>query len=121
MQRANHTQRNHNTSYIHVINNNNLYKKTVHYMLVIFSGLAMAYMVILVNMVWNIVERKTLEADARNLSNTVAELELNYLKLAGQVDVTMSQKMGFLELKPAFAKSTSSKSLGVVAKANNEI
>lgn len=88
-------------------------------MLVIFAGLALAYMVILINMVWNIVQRKTLEADARNLSNTVGELELNYLKLADQVDVTMSQKMGFLELKPAFA--VSSKSLGVVAKANNEI
>jgi len=104
---------------VNVVNNNNLQKRMVHYMIMAFGLLAVFYILVLMNMVWNIVERKSLQADARNLTNEVGALELKYLTLSDEVDVGMSYKMGFREVKPTFA--TSSKSLGTLAKVSNEI
>jgi hypothetical protein len=107
-----------NTYAVSVVNNNNLHKRMIHYMIIAFFGFAFLYILVLVNLVWNIVERKSLEADARNLSSEVANLELSYLSLADTVDVDMSKTMGFHEVVPMFATS---KSLGSLAKTTNEI
>ncbi|MDQ3075552.1 MAG: hypothetical protein M3Q34_00260 [bacterium] len=107
------------SSNVNVVNNNNLRKRAVHHIMVVFFGLALFYILILMNMVWNIVERKALQAQAHDLSNQVGDLELNYLKLSGQVDASLSREMGFREVTPTFAKSSST--LGSIAKATNEI
>lgn len=104
---------------VNVVNNNNLQKRMVNYLFIAFGALALFYFLILMNMVWNIMERKSLQADARNLSNEVGSLELKYLALSGQIDIDMSKKMGFFEVKPTFAKS--SNTLGSIAKVTNEI
>ena len=69
-------------------------------------------------MVWDIVQRKALEARANVLSNEVGDLELTYLALSSKVDVNLSQVMGFYEVKPTFATRPT---LSVVKLANNEI
>lgn len=106
------------TANVNVVNNNDLKTQVMHYALMAFAGLAIFYLLILMNMVWNIVERRSLEANARNLSSEVGVLELQYLTLADKVDVALSKEMGFLEVKPAFATN---KSLGSLVKASNEI
>lgn len=65
--------------------------------------LALLYVLLLGNMVFNILERRTFEADARALSNEIGELELVYLSMSSEVDLNLGQAMGFKEIKPKFA------------------
>ncbi len=65
--------------------------------------LALCYVLFLGNMVFNIVERRGLEAEARTLGNEVSELELTYLSLSSSLDVGLSKSFGFEEIKPSFA------------------
>ena len=64
-------------------------------------------------MVLNIVERRSLETDARSLSNEVRSLEVIYLSLSNNIDLPLSHSLGFQETKATFAtrKSLSSISL----------
>lgn len=105
---------------VNVVNNNNLQKRMIHYIAILFFALVLVYVFILMNMFWNITARKSLQADARNLSNVVGSLELQYLALSSEVDIEMSKQMGFHEIKPTFANSSSSV-LGSLAKVTNEI
>ena len=107
------------TANVNVVNNNNLQKKMAHFMVTAFLGLALCYLLILINMVWDIVDRKAFQAEAFNLSSQVGQLELKYLTLSDKIDVGMSKEMGFREVKPSFA--TPSKPIGAVAKVTNEI
>lgn len=77
--------------------------KMLKMMLVSLVGLALVYVVVLGNMVWNIIERKSLEAEARNLSNDVAQLELDYLKASSKIDLEFSYAQGFKEVEKEFA------------------
>jgi len=78
------------------------------------------YVVFLGNMVFNIVERRSLETEARNLSNEVSDLEVAYLSLSKDVDINLSREFGFHEIKPNFATR---EALGFGSKnsSNNEI
>jgi len=68
-----------------------------------FVFLGLCYALFLGNMVVNIVERRTLEVEARALSTEVSELELTYLSMSGDIDVNLSHLLGFEEIKPNFA------------------
>ena len=68
-----------------------------------FGLLALLYILFLGNMVRNIAERKSLEADWRSLSNEVGSLELAYLSLSNNIDLPFSYSMGFKETKATFA------------------
>jgi hypothetical protein len=80
--------------------------------------LAVLYVLFLGSMVFNIVERKALDADARDLSNEVGSLELEYLSLSSKIDLNYSYSLGFREAKTKFATR---KSLGAKLLVNNEI
>jgi hypothetical protein len=67
-----------------------------------FAVLAFLYILFLGNMVFDIVERRGLEADARVLANEVRDLELVYLGLSSEVDLELAYSMGFREASPTF-------------------
>lgn len=82
-----------------IANHGNLRAKILQTMLWSLGALAVFYVIILGNMVWNIIERKSLESQARALTNEVAQLELSYLSLSSNIDLTYSYTLGFQELK----------------------
>jgi hypothetical protein len=105
-------------------NNIEVEKVILHSMLSVIGGLAILYVLILGNMVFNIVQRKALEKEALALSNEVGSLELSYLSLSGSIDVALSSSMGFKEIQPTFATRASLRPLGSrggITQAQNEI
>ena len=104
-----------------VVNNDNFNERILHSLLFTFGLLAILYVTILGNMVFNIVERRTLEADARNLSNEVGEMELSYLALSNNVDINMGHSLGFKEAKATFATRKAVGSLGGVKVSQNDL
>lgn len=99
-------------------NNVEIQKIIFNTMLSILAGLVIFYVLILGNMVFDIVQRKTLEKEALTLSNEVGDLELSYLSTSSKVDLALSSSMGFKEIKATFATR---KSFGSLNKAFNEI
>ncbi len=72
-----------------------------------FGFFALLYLFFLGSAVFNVVERKSLEAEAHNLSNQIGELELTYLQVSGQIDRDLSHSMGFEEIAQNFATRAS--------------
>jgi len=97
---------------VNIVNNNDIERRLLNFLLISFGALAFLYILFLGNMVFNIVERRTLEAEARSLTNEVGGLELNYLSMSSNVDLELSRAMGFEEIKINFA-TRNSKSLGL--------
>ncbi|MFA5778382.1 MAG: hypothetical protein WC870_02775 [Candidatus Paceibacterota bacterium] len=92
-------------------------------MLFVIVALAFWYVLILGNMVFDIVQRKTLEKEMLTLSNEVGNLELTYLSISNNVDMALSSSMGFKETKAIFAtrKAVGFNSIDNIKSANNEI
>lgn len=110
-----------NLSNVRVVNNNNLQVRILHAMLFSMSALAILYVVILGNMVFNIIERRALEADARSLSNEVGDMELTYLTLSNKVDLALGHSLGFKEAKATFATRKAVGTLNGIKVANNDL
>lgn len=107
------------TDEVNIINNNDIERRVLKVILLAFGMLSFLYIVFLGNMIFNVVERRTLEADARALSNEVMDLEATYLSMSSKLDLNFSKSLGFSEAKPTFATR---KSLGFVSNSNsNEI
>jgi hypothetical protein len=77
--------------------------------------LAVVYLCILGVMVWNIIERKAVEAQVHNLASEVRVLEESYLADSSKVDINFSQAMGFKEIKATYVRKSS---LGLAANRN---
>ena len=77
-------------------------RQVLRFLLLALGALALAYVVLLTSTVWNIVERRALEAQARALGNEVGELELTYLSAVNKIDPAFSQAIGFKEVKAKF-------------------
>lgn len=90
----------------------------LHFIFGSFGALAVLYVFLLGNMVSNIVQRRTLELNARTLSGEVRDLELTYLSMSGSIDLALSHSMGFKETKVNFATR---KSLGSIKTFKNDI
>lgn len=104
---------------VNIMNNNVEVERVILNSLLSFVAfLAISYVLILGNTVFDIVKRKTLEKEALALTNEVGDLELSYLSLSGGVDIALSSSMGFKETKATFATR---KSLGSLRLAKNEI
>lgn len=86
------------TESVAIVNHGNLRGRALQVILGSIGVLAFLYLVILGNMVYNIIERKSLEANARTLTNEVAELELSYMSLSSNIDLNYSYALGFKEL-----------------------
>lgn len=89
--------------------NNDIERVMLRFILCSFGALALLYVFLLGNTVRDIVGRRGLEVNARTLSNEVRNLELTYLSMSNNIDLTLSYSMGFKETKPTFATR---KSLG---------
>ncbi|OGI60057.1 hypothetical protein A2641_02700 [Candidatus Nomurabacteria bacterium RIFCSPHIGHO2_01_FULL_37_25] len=83
--------------------NNNIEKLILNLIFCSFGAFALLYVLFLGNMVHNIIERRSLEANARGLSNEVRDLELTYLSMSSNVDLALSHSLGFKETKTIFA------------------
>ncbi len=99
----------------------NLQSRFLGFLLVSLGILAISYLFLLGNMVFNIVERKALEGEARTLANEVGELELTYLSMSSKIDLELSHSLGFKEVKAKFATRRSLGSLPTTQLAKNEI
>ena len=82
---------------------NNLEHHILRTILVSFGILGLIYMFILGSMVFDIVERRSLEKEVLSLSNDVGSLELDYLSLSNKVNLNFSYSLGFRQVKPKFA------------------
>ena len=106
-----------NASNIGIINND-APRFVLRFLLLSFGMLAIWYVLLLGNMVFNIVERRQLEAEVRVLSSEVADLELAYLSVLSNINLELSHSIGFKEVKAKFATR---KSLGSINTLQNEI
>ncbi|MFA5931946.1 MAG: hypothetical protein WC793_01020 [Candidatus Paceibacterota bacterium] len=110
-------------------NNIEVNRVVLNAMLSTLAVLAILYVFILGNTVFNIVGRKALEKEMLTLSNEISKSELTYLSVSSSVDMNMSSTMGYKEAKANFATRKSLKSLGLnsgesfgsIKLANNEI
>ena len=82
--------------------NNNIEKFIFNIIFGFFGILALLYILFLGNMVKNIIERRSLEANAHTLSNEVRDLEVAYLSMSNDIDLTFSHSLGFQEPKKTF-------------------
>lgn len=103
---------------INVVNHGNLNSKILNFIFYSFGVLALCYVFILSNMILNIIERRSLESDMRNLSNELSELELEYLAKSGSIDLEYSYALGFEDTKVNYATR---KSLGQIKLAKNDL
>ena len=103
---------------VSIVNNDNISTRILHTLLSSLLILAVLYVFLLGSMVYNIVERRSLEADARNISNEVRDLELTYLSKSNSIDLELSYSLGFAETKP---KYVTRKALGSISISQNEI
>lgn len=103
---------------VNIVNNNNLEKRILNILLCSLGFLALSYVLILGNMIFNIVARQSLGINERTLSNEVGDLELKYLSMSNKVDLALSSQMGFKEAKTAFAVR---KPLGTLSLTSNEL
>ena len=98
--------------------NNNVERLALNIIFSSFGILALLYVLFLGNMVKNIIERRSLEAEARAYSSEVGNLELIYLSMSNDVDLDLSYSMGFKEAKVTFATR---KSLGSINTPQNDL
>ncbi len=104
---------------VNIMNNNIAVRKlALHTMFGILGALALIYVLILGNMVFNIVERRSLEKEALTLTNEVSDLELSYLSVSSSVDPALAKSMGFVATKENYATRKSALSMKLT---NNEI
>lgn len=85
-----------------ISDSSSLRKQIFNFLLITLGALAALYVLLLGNTVWNIVERRALEAQARTLGNEVGELELIYLSAVNKIDPAFSETLGFKEVKAKF-------------------
>ena len=90
-------------------------------MLITIGCLALLDVFFLGSMVINIIERKSLEAEARTLGGQVATLELDYLNASNKVDLNLSHSLGFKETQGVFTTRKSVGSIQNINKGKNEI
>ena len=104
---------------INIVNNNDINRQILRTMLYTLGGLAMCYVFLLGSMIFNIIERKSVETEARALSNEVGSLELQYLSLSSKVDLDFAKSLGFKETSnKTFATR---KALGSIKFVQNDI
>ena len=102
------------TPNVNIVNNDNLEKRILNILLYSLGVLAILYVLILGNTIFNIVARQSLISQSRNLSNEVGDLELKYLSASNQIDLVMSSDMGFKESRTKFAVRKSVGSLNIL-------
>lgn len=88
---------------VNIVNNSDLNRRLSRFLLGSLGLLALVYVFLLASMVYNIVGRRSLEAEARTLSSDVGDMELTYLSLSNKIDLPLSYSLGFKEADAEFA------------------
>ena len=102
-----------------IVNNNDLQQRMFRALVYSVGFLMLCYVFLLGHMVYNIVARKNLETHARTLTTEVSTLELRYLALSSNVNLTLAHSLGFNEsTQKAFTKATA---LGSLTLTQNEL
>jgi hypothetical protein len=117
-----------NIQNVNITNNNiEMNRVILNSMLATLGLLALLYFFILGNMVFNIVQRNSLEKENLTLSNQVGNLELSYLSVSSSVDVALSSSMGFKSIpvtyaiRPSLGFNTTADTFGSLKINSNEI
>lgn len=82
-----------------IVNNDNLERKLFYALASVLFILFVSYVYFLGSITFNIVERNSLNADIRNLSSTIGDLEQEYLSLSNNIDLHLADSLGFKETK----------------------
>jgi hypothetical protein len=104
---------------VNVANNYNPERRVLNILLISLGVLAFCYVLFLGNMIFNIVERRGLETNARTLSNEVGNLESEYFSVSNKIDVSFAESIGFKETKEK--QYAVRKSIGSIKLAKNEL
>ncbi len=107
--------------YAESISDSQTRRQILNFLLVTCGTLALLYVLLLGSIVWNIVERRALETQARALSNEVGELELVYLGALQKINPAYSASLGFKEVKAKFVTRGSALRLTENTLTQNEI
>ncbi len=105
--------------HVAMVDDGHLAYKMLRALLFSFGVLALLYVLILGNTIWNIAERKGLEKEARMLTTAIGEMEFSYLSLSGRIDPTLGYSLGFIESKDQHFITR--KSLGSLSYLGNEL
>lgn len=85
-----------------VINDGNLRKKIIKFLIIAIVLLSVFYLLIFANMMSDVLSRKNSEIKIRNLTNEVNSLEAEYILASSNIDLNLSKSMGFVEAKTSF-------------------
>jgi hypothetical protein len=102
-----------------IINNSDFRRRIFNVMIASGVLLALCYVLLLANMVWNIIARKSIETEIRALSTNVNSLELQYLAESNKVDLNLAHSLGFKETN--LKGFSSRRSLGSLELSQNEL
>ena len=103
---------------VNIIDNSDFSKRIFYILLTSGGAMAVLYVILLGAMVFNIVERRSLETQARTLASEVGNLELTYLSATNKIDLEFSAALGFKETHATFATR---KSLGSLKVPGNDL
>ncbi len=99
------TQQSHTT----VLNRNDLNRRIFFMMLSLFLLVGGLYVYFLGNIVFSVLERKTVETEIKALAQNVNELEIAYLAKDNNINLALATSLGFTEAREAlFASRTDS-------------
>ncbi|MCU0660314.1 MAG: hypothetical protein MUD00_01740 [Candidatus Pacebacteria bacterium] len=84
-----------------IVNNDNLMERSFRALCLTLGLLFLAYLYFLGTITFGIVERRALEAQAKELASEVSTLELQYLALSNNIDIELAETLGFTETKSA--------------------
>ncbi len=79
-----------------IVNNQDLEKRIFKGLVFALAVLFASYIYFVGHTVFNIVARKAIDVDARNLTSAVSSLELEYFSLSNKIDLSYAESAGFI-------------------------
>ncbi len=90
-----------------IVNNQDLEKRVFKTLIGMFLVLFLAYIYFVGHTIFDIVARKSIDTEARNLTSNVSSLELEYFSLSNKIDLAYAKSSGFINPnETAFADKT---------------
>ncbi len=90
-----------------VLNQNDLNRRIFYAMLSLFLLVGGVYVYFMGNIVFSVLERKTVQTEIKALAQNVNDLEIAYLGKDNSINLALANSMGFTEAKGAlFANRT---------------
>ncbi|MFA5933970.1 MAG: hypothetical protein WC795_01990 [Candidatus Paceibacterota bacterium] len=91
-----------------IINNNNLPQRLFYLMFGVCIVLSFVYVYLIGSIIFNVLERKSVENQVRTIRSAVGNLELDYLSQNKTVDLSYAKSLGFEEPKNLYFASRKS-------------